>query len=264
MQSINLFAHGDTHERIATINQLLLEDPDNAMLYYKRACLYLDHNELTNALIDLDKSAEINPELNIVFFKKADLFYKLELYNDALKNINHYLSLEKEKAEFALLAKARIYSKLSEFDKSVQVYKQVLETNIPELPEVYFELVDVYIMSDDNPHTNAVECLKSGIEKFGDIHSFHQKIISLHVQFGKKESAIEYIDELINRMPRKESWYKTKADILIDLGRTNEALSEYNLALASIDLLSEHRKNTENIINLKQKIEIAIKNLTTD
>lgn len=262
MQTIDLYAHGDTHERIAVINKLLLEDPDNAQLYYKRACLYLDHNELTNALVDLDKSTELNSELHIAYFKKAELFYKLELFDEALNNVNQYLDTEKEKTEFALLTKARIYSKLSEFDKSIQIYKQVLKTDIPELPEVYFELVDVYLQLEKDAYSNAIECLEEGISKLGDLQSFHLKIISIHCQFDQIEKAVSYVDELVDRMPRKEAWYKLKGDILKDAGRAEEAMLEYNQALESINLLSEHRKNTGNMTKLKQEINIAIQNLT--
>ena len=260
-QTVNLFAHGDTHERIAEINQLLLEDPDNAMLFYKRACLYLDHNELTNALYDFDKSSELNPQLLITYLRRAEVFYKLELYDEALKELNYYLNSETEKTEFAYLYRARSLAKLEQFDKSVKDYKKVLDSNIPELPDVYHELAKLYLQEEPPNYSNAIEILQNGINRLGDIQSFHIKIITLHKQSNKPNEALMHVDKLIEKMPRKETWYKRKADMLVSLNRVTEAKTEYNNALNAVSVLSEHRKRTEFVINLQREIEESLRKL---
>lgn len=261
LSSFLAFPHGDSHKRIAEINIALLEDPNNAMLYFKRACLYLDHNELTKALYDFDKSTELNPELLITYLRRTEVFYKLELYDEALKEVNHYLNSETEKMEYAYLYRARTFAKLKRIDKSVHNYKKVLETNIPELPEVYHELADVFLEVEPISYLNALECLQQGIEKFGDIQSFHSRIIELHILSGNNDAALVHLDEQITKMTRKETWYKRKADLLVKMNRISEAKSEYQLALNAISLLSMHRRNTEFVITLQKDIEQALSKL---
>jgi predicted Zn-dependent protease len=79
------FAHGDLHEAIDAVSQVIAQSPGDAGLFLRRAELRRMHEDWPAAEADYAKARSLQPDLDAVTFGLAQMRLAQGRENDAMK-----------------------------------------------------------------------------------------------------------------------------------------------------------------------------------
>jgi len=126
------FSAGNTQEAIEAYTQALEVDPKNknmnAIILANRAAAHMKKNAYMEALVDLNKSIELNPDYTKAYMRRGNVHSHLENYEDAIRDYNtvkqkdpHYDDIDNTihlAQSNAKKAKRKDYYKILEIEKN--------------------------------------------------------------------------------------------------------------------------------------------------
>lgn len=182
----------------------ILEDYAKALLYYQRAL-------------------EINPENATVHYKIAEVFSRNNKQEDlqrAAISIENALRLEKKNKYFYILA-ASIYNNLTRFDKSAQVYENLVN-EIPGTEEYLYELAAIYQYSNKPEEAIKIYNRAENLLGINEVSALQKQRI--YLDLGKLKEAIAEGEKLIRAFPDEERYVMALAEALSQKGMHQEAI----------------------------------------
>lgn len=182
----------------------ILEDFSKALLYYQR-------------------TLEINPENATVHYKIAEVFARTNKPEDlqrAAISIENALRLEKKNKYFYILA-ASIYNNLTRFDKSAQVYENLVN-EIPGTEEYLYELATIYQYSNRPEEAIKIYNRAENVLGINEVSSLQKQRI--YLEQGKVREAIAEGEKLLQAFPEEERYVMALAEALSQKGMYQEAI----------------------------------------
>lgn len=194
-----------------SINQLILQDPNNPDLYHQRAKYYLTKRQFEEAGFDLsrtmnidsskaeyfitladfyfytnktgnskaalEKCIKLDPKNSDGYMKLAELYFYVTKYQEALNNLNQVLKINQYNAK-AYFLKGMVYKEIGDTVKAVSSMQTAVEQN-PDYYQAYIEL-GVILTAKNDPlaiayYDNAIRLKPSGGEAFYNKGMFFQK-----------------------------------------------------------------------------------------
>jgi len=182
----------------------ILEDYAKALLYYQRAL-------------------EINPENATVHYKIAEVFSRTNNADDlqrAASSIENALRLEKKNKYFYILA-ASIYNNLSRFDKSIEVYENLIR-EVPGTADYLYELATLYQFNNEPDEAIKTYNRAESILGINELSSIQKQRI--YLEQGKLKEAIHEGEKLIQAFPGEEKYVMMQAEALSQKGMHQDAI----------------------------------------
>jgi tetratricopeptide (TPR) repeat protein len=248
------FGHGDVHERINQLTQQITQTPSNASLFFQRAELYRVDQDYTNALIDLDRVAQLDPTIVRVDFCRGRVQFEANRPQAALPPLNKYLASKPKDAE-AFTTRARVLAKLGQHKPAVEDYTTAIGLSTSS-PELFIERAESWRAQGKGEE--AIRGLDEGIRKMGPLVTLELPAIDLEVSLKRYDAAVARIDAVTARLQRKETWLFRRAEILRQAGRQADAKNNYREALAAIERLPPTHRNTRATLDLEGRIRAAL------
>jgi tetratricopeptide (TPR) repeat protein len=248
------FAHGDVHERINQLTQQITQTPSNALLFFQRAELYRVDQDYTNALVDLDRVAQLDPKIARVDFCRGRVQFEANRPQAALPPLNSYLAGKPKDAE-AYTTRARVLARLGQHKPAVEDYTTAIGLSTSS-PELFIERAESW--RAQGKAEEAIRGLDEGIRKMGPLVTLELPAIDLEVSLKRYDAAVARIDTVTTRLQRKETWLLRRAEILRQAGRESDARSNYQEALAAIQRLPPTHRNTRATLDLEGRIRAAL------
>lgn len=247
-------AHGNLHEQIAKVSKLIEAAPDSAELYLKRGALYHQHGDFEEALADFLVVKRKNS-----FLKNADLQLALLLSDfdrptEALPYADAFLKHDSQHLQ-GLLTRARIYSQLNRHTAAVTDYQQAIAIAHQPKPDYYLELSKSILQADSSDYAQAADCLQQGQERLGFLITLQGELVQLAMRYQQYGDAVQWIEDILKKIPRKEQWLAKKATVLAKMGKSDEASISYQKALTAINQLPRRHRQTARMKDLKAEIE---------
>lgn len=260
----SLWAHGDLHERIVGITAEIAKTPGDATLYVARAELYRLHQEFDLAFADLDKAAELAPDLADTAYIRARVYVDLKCPQAALAAFSRHLAQAPAHVE-GWVQRAQLYHALKRDVEAAADYGAAIAKAKDPLPEYYIERARLLNTLADPPAGGeaAVACLDEGIAKLGPIVTLELEAIAYEQAGRKWDGALKRITLLMEQTPRKESWQERKGQVLEQAGRTQEAWTAYRDGLAAIEQLPERTRVLPMTKELKTRLEAGLQRVTS-
>ncbi len=107
-KALNLYSNSDYASALSVLNNLLLQNKNNAFAYYYRGMVYDAQKKYELALRDYQKTVSISTEIPEAYYSLAlDMDY-LSRYKEAYQNYQKYLSLTQAENEYTQYAKNRL------------------------------------------------------------------------------------------------------------------------------------------------------------
>ncbi|MCB0501762.1 MAG: hypothetical protein KDD32_03710 [Bacteroidetes bacterium] len=262
---INVFGHGELHDRINLVSQELQLRPNLPELYVKRGGLFMDDGDYQNTILDIEKAKSLAGEdYPPCMFLLAKMYFKLETYDAALKEINNFLATEDDHV-LGLLTKAEILIALDENEAAAKCYQQAIEKTTTLLPENFFDLINVQIANDQLD--NAFKNYQLAQLKFGNLLVFDLKAIEIAELRNDYTSIHEILDNIIDSQQRKERWYYKKAEFFLKETKYEQSIEQLKFAKESLLQLPYRIRITPAMQELSKNIsdtEQNIKSLLND
>ncbi len=254
---LQVLAHGPVHESIIRVTKEIEANPDSADLYIQRGQFYQVDDNFDEAFADYTKARELAPHMQIIDLQFAKLFAKNNYANSALIYVNQYLANQPKNLN-GLMSRAAIYTQLGQDSLAVLDFEEGIAQAKNPIPEYYLDISKAVLAADSTNFEPAIKWLQKGEEAIGFNIVLRSHAIDLEVLQGDYDQAITYVDEILEKMKRKEKWLLKKAEIYETADRPKEAYATYNEALQSIKQLPRHTRGTRTVTEFQAQATLKI------
>lgn len=234
------FAHDGLHEQIIAVTKEIKKDPKNAALYLKRAELYRLHEEWKNSEKDFARAEKLDANLAVVNLGRGKLWLDAKQFSKAKLALENFLSKQPDSFE-GVITMARIFAKLKQTETAVKYFTQAIALAPKDSAEIYLERAETLVSA--GKIDEALRGLDEGTEKFGGLVTLQTAAIDLEVTRKNYDAALSRLEKLSATMPRKESFFLRRGEILLQAKRKCEARKSLLQAQEGYDSLSTFRKN---------------------
>lgn len=255
------FGHGDTHERIETLNALLKTDPGHVDYLLERADIHRRHRNFDEALDDLNSAKVLAPTNDTVFYLIGLTLFERGDF-DAAENALHTFIGRSPSNLRGHLAIAKVYTQQNRHVHAAREYELVISHQSTPNPDHYIARARSY-MDAGTPHLmQALQGLEEGIALIGPLITFRRLAIEIEIAQGNYQSAIDRVDSILQDVDRKETWLVKKANILSSIGMNQEATQTFLLAERAIQALPNRNKKSPAVRALQKIIDTNLKSET--
>ena len=215
---------------LTAIDKLIRENPKNPDLFAKRAQLFGQQKNYTQALNDISIALSLDSLKPAYFISQAEYYLYIGQPNSAKKGLNTCLKKFPGNTD-VMIKLAEIHMYLKEYGQAKMILKDVLPIN-DDLAQIYF--IQGLIALETNDTLGAVKNFQVTIEKEPDFYA-------AYVQAGKiyasqsNELAIQYLKSAIDLQPDMYEAHYLLGLFYQDHGYLDEAHQEYEFISSKLD-----------------------------
>lgn len=261
------FAHVDVDRQLADLTERIARSPDDATLYLRRGELHRIHRDWVQAREDFDRARLIDSTLSVVDLCLGRMLLESGRPAEAMATLDRFIVARPDSAE-GFIVRARSMVRLGRNLEAAADYTSAIalgdEAGSPPDPDLYVERARALAAEGDVHAVEAIRGLEDGSARLGHPVTLETEAIDLETSLGLHDAALERLDRLIGRSPRKESWLFRRGEILEAAGRPAEALQAYGSALRAIDALPSARRGTRAVAGLEERIRAGLERLRRD
>jgi tetratricopeptide (TPR) repeat protein len=240
------------------LNRQILEAPGNADLYHQRGRVYLALREKEEAMNDAKRAIRLDSTKAAYYTGLVDVYFSQNNTRLAKDLLEITVKKFPENTE-ALLKLAELYWLVRQYQNGIEYVNKALKID-PYLAKGYYIKGSIYRESGDT--TRALSSLETAAEQdnsFAD--AYHD--IGLIYAARRNPLALQYYDNALRIKPANEEARYARARLLQDLGRIDDAVTEYQLIINSNNNCAECYYNIGAIyLELKKDNAKALENFT--
>lgn len=211
---------------LKTINKQLLENPNDAELYNKRAQVYLSIKELNEAVNDAKRAIKLDTTKANFYLTLVDAYFS---QNNTRLAKELLLIIEKKFPENteALLKLSELYFLVQKYQLGIDYANKALKLD-ENLAKAYFIKGSIYRESGDT--SKALSSLQTAIEQD---NKYEEAFYDIGVMYAARKNpiAMEYYNNALKINPENTEVKYALAKLLQDLGKIDEAIAEYQSIL---------------------------------
>ncbi len=207
---------------LKAVNKELLEDPSNAALYIKRAKVYSDLKELPDAVNDAKRAIRLDSTKADYYHLLVDVYFaqnNTRMAKDLLEIIEKKFPEDTE----AMLKLAELYFIVRQYQKGIDYTNKALKID-ERIAKAYYIKGSIYRESGDT--ARALSSLETAAEQD---NKYKDAFYDIGVMYAARKNpiAFEYYDNVLRIDPTNQEALYARAKLLQDLGKTDEAIKEY-------------------------------------
>ncbi len=199
--------------KLADLNAKIASNPSDASLLNQRAKLYLETQDIGNAILDAQKLLSIDTTNADYFVTVADVHFAAGKSGRSKAALEKALSIDSKNKE-ANMKLAELFFYVQKYDQSISYLNSVLKEDIHN-PKAYFmKGMNFKEMGDT---TKSISSFQTAIEQQPD---YYEPFMQLGIIYSTKNNplALQYFDGAIRIKPQSEEalygrgmWYQEHA-----------------------------------------------------
>lgn len=234
-------------------------NPSCTDLYLRRGELHRVHENWEQALSDYARALSLDPPRAEVYYCRARLLLEKGEPRAALAEADTFLKRRPEEAR-GLALRANIHAALGDHDQAAHDYAAAIRQSAQPGADLYLRRAEslLAMRSPQGGEARALQAIEEGIARLGPVVTLVHRAIALELARGNYEGALARIDWIQARSANAAPWLKRRGDVLVEAGRSEEAMQAYRLALEQLDHLPDVRRNVRAFRALRKEIETAL------
>lgn len=257
-----VLAHEDIEIQIKAVTARIAESPRDATLFHRRGDLRRIHEEWDAALADFERALELDPKLAPAMTGKAAVLLATARADEALPLATRATHLAPDDTH-AHLVEARVLAALDQTEKADAAYARALSTLDQPTAEVFLERAEQLRRRGRTFFPRAVDVLQDGIERIGPVVTLAEPLIDLQIASGLPDEALATCDRVLKASGPNPRWLLRRGDLLLLVGKPDEAASTYLSVLDRIAALPERRRRTAAIMELEKSANTGLERAKT-
>jgi tetratricopeptide (TPR) repeat protein len=243
-------------EELKLLNTQILDAPNNADLYNKRANYFYTHNNYPAALYDAEQAFKIDSTKTDYILTLSDIYFVTNQTSKSKKMLEKCLTLDPKNSD-ALVKLAEMYLYVNKNKESIEYLNKALEVNQYDAKVYFMKGMNYKALKDT---MRAISSMQTAVEQD---KTYYHAFIQLGILFAaqKNNLAIQYYKNAIAIQPQsREAWYDL-AKFYQDTNDWNNALNTYNnlLIFDSENYSALYNIAVVNMIGLKKYDNAIVK-----
>jgi len=207
---------------LKAVNAELLKDPSSAVLYNKRAKIYLGLQQLDEAVYDAQRAIKLDSTVDTYYLTLVDAFFS----RNNTRKAKELLEITERKFPSnteALLKLAELYFLVKQYQKGIDYANKALKLD-ENLARGYYIKGSIYRESGDT--AKAISSFETAVEQD---NRYEDAFYDLGLMYASRKNplAFQYYDNVLRINPASLNARYARAKLLQDLGKTDEALKAY-------------------------------------
>ncbi len=254
------YSIGNYNEALKYYNLGINYDNNNYKLYNNRGTTYIELNQHIFAVLDFTKAIKLMPETSILYENRARAYYKIEMYEESLTDINTAMKFDKsDKLSFL---KGQILCKLGKYDSALNEYNSLLRAGKSDR-QLLLSIADAYYFKNDyenaflnvrkvidlNPrdynayyklgnihfdmkeYSNAIGDYSKSLEINNSYYPCYLKLGLVYFNIDEYKKCIQSLDDAEKYGCKDIELYSNRGEAFLALGKFNEAIRDFNIAI---------------------------------
>jgi tetratricopeptide (TPR) repeat protein len=207
---------------LKAVNTELLESPDDAALYNKRAKIYFSLKQFPEAVHDSKRAVKLDSTKAEYYLTLIDTYFSQNNTRLAKELLEITAKKFPDNIE-ALLKLSELYFLVKQYQNAIDFVNKALKID-ENLARAYYIKGSIYRESGDT--ARAVSSLETAIEQD---NKYVDAFYDLGVIYAARKNplALEYYNNVLRINPAHEDVAYARAKLLQDLGKIDEAVKEY-------------------------------------
>ncbi len=211
---------------LKAVNEELLKTPNEPTLYNKRANIYITLKQPQEAINDAKRAIRLDSSNADYYITIVDALFTQNKTRDAKEVLERIEKKFPENTE-TLLKLSELYFLVRQYQKAIDYVNKALKID-ENLAKGYYLKGSIYRESGDT--AKALSSLETATEQD---NKYEDAFYDMGVIFSARKNpiALEYYSTVIKLNPKNEEAKFARAKLLQDLGKIDEAISEYEYIL---------------------------------
>jgi tetratricopeptide (TPR) repeat protein len=221
------------------VNLKILEDPNNAALYNKRAKIYISYKYFSEAIGDALRAMKLDSTKAEYYITCADVYFATNKTRYSKDMLEAAVKKFPDNTE-ALLKMAELLYLVKQYERSIEYINKALKID-ENLAKAYFLKGSVYKESGDT--AKAISSITTAVEQD---NKYFDAFFELGLIYAARKNplAMEYYNNALSVKPNNEGVLYAKAKLLQDLNKTDESIAAYE------GILKINKSNEDVLYNL--------------
>ena len=246
-------AHGDFHSLITGANKLIDSQPNDPEGWLRRGELYRLHQQWDAASADFEKAASLGAKQVALDLAWGRYWLDTNWPLSARTAMDRLLTASPNHVEGHLL-RGRALTRLGQHLEAAADFTKAIASTAEPGPDLFIERAQILAAGGPQESAAALATLDEGIRKLGPLVTLQLTAIDLELKRKNFDGALERLDGVAAKSPRKETWLVRRGEVLLQANRPDEALKAYRDALASLQTLPAARRNVPAMADLENRI----------
>jgi tetratricopeptide (TPR) repeat protein len=250
-----LAVHEDLEIQISKITKQIEQEPERAILYFRRAELHRLHEDWPAARADLARASARDPELvavDLALGRVCNLAGDPEAARVAL---DRFVARRPDHAE-GRIERARARARLGDRTGAVADYTAAIARMEEPWAQNYIERSEV--LREDGKLDEAIRGLEEGVQRIGSALPLLLALLDLELEAGRVDAALKRIETMAAASGRKDLWLVRRGEILRQAGRETDARKAFESAIAAIGSLPISRRRTQFTQDLERRARTGL------
>ncbi len=244
-------------QRIQSLSLRLEQSPDIQALHMQRALAYMEDNQPELALSDIRKAESLG-EAVAAAYAHGVLLYREQEYVDARLYFDRYLKAYPEHWG-ARNYRARLLRNIGQNPQALADYEVLMGLNDNLDPGYYIAIARLLAGQPERGVDEALTLLDNRMAQIGTISTLQRYAIELERQRGNYDSAIARLANLDAKLRATPQWQLEVAELLLEAGRTQEALPYLLVAQEQLQIGRPTAVNLALLKEVNQLLEAVAK-----
>ena len=225
---IALYSNGQIQEALDSVETLIKNYPNEALLYNVRGACYADLGQLDTAVKSYEQALAIKPDYAEAYNNLGNAFKDLGQLDTAVKSYDQALAIKPDFAE-AFNNLGSVLNEFGQLDTAVKSYEKVLAIK-PDFAEAHYNLG--VTLQELGQLDDAVKSYEQALAIKPDYAEAHNNLGLTFKELGQLDDAVKSYEQALAIKPDYAEAHNNLGLTFKELGQLDDAVKSYEKALA--------------------------------
>ena len=252
---ISLFSSGQTQEALGAVKALIIDYPNDPVLFNICGACYASLGQLDEAVRNYENSISIKPDYSKAHFNLGATLQELGRLDDAVKSYEKALVIEPNYAE-AHNNLGITLKELEQLDTAVKSFKKAIAIK-PDYVEAHYSLGT--LLQELGQLDEAVKSYEVVLVIRPDFAKIHNNLGVIFNELKQKDAALKSLERAVAIKPDFAEAHNNLGNVFKELNEYDTALKSYKKAIATKPDYAEAHNNLGIALKDLEQLDTAVK-----